>query len=71
MFDANRSGIELIDGVRVVTEPGCVIMRGPGMMHADQYGAWLIPDDGFDGRQSQANTLRVQQACRKELNALK
>jgi len=48
-----------------------VIMRGPGMMHADQYGAWLIPDDGFDGRQSQANTLRVQQACRKELNALK
>jgi len=32
-------GIEIIDGVRVVTEPGCVIMRAPGMMHADQYGA--------------------------------
>jgi AraC family transcriptional regulator len=38
-------GIELIDGVRVVTQPGCVIMRGPGMMHADQYGA--VAHHGF------------------------
>src|SRR5215213_9644369 len=38
-------GIEVIDGARVVTEPGCVLMRGPNMMHADQYGA--IPHRGF------------------------
>lgn len=34
-------------------------------------GTWLIPDDGYDGRQSQENTLRIQQVCRAELNALK
>ncbi len=32
-------GIEIIDGVRVVTEPGCVLMRGPNMVHANQYDA--------------------------------
>lgn len=32
-------GIEIIDGVRIVTEPGWVLMRGPQMMHANQYGA--------------------------------
>jgi AraC family transcriptional regulator len=38
-------GVEIIDGARVVTGPGCVLMRGPSMMHADQYGA--IPHRGF------------------------
>ena len=38
-------GVEIIEGARVVTEPGCVLMRGPNMMHADQYGA--IPHRGF------------------------
>ena len=38
-------GIEIIDGVRVVTEPGCVLMRGPNVMHANQYGA--APHRGF------------------------
>ena len=32
-------GMEIIDGVRVVTEPGSVLMRGPNMMHANQYDA--------------------------------
>ncbi|HSE16288.1 MAG TPA: AraC family transcriptional regulator [Pyrinomonadaceae bacterium] len=32
-------GIEIIDGARVVTAPGCVLMRGPNMMHANQYSA--------------------------------
>ena len=36
----------------------------------DENGDWLIPDDGFNGVQSKANTLRVQQACRRELGAL-
>ena len=51
-------GIEIIDGVRVVTEPGCVIMRGPGMMHADQYGA--IAHRGFmiELEQKWLNTCR-------------
>jgi hypothetical protein len=33
-------------------------------------GIWLIPDDGRDGSLSKANTLRVQKACRRELEAL-
>jgi hypothetical protein len=33
-------------------------------------GAWLIPDDGHDGAQSNRNTLRVQQLCRAQLDAL-
>ena len=51
-------GVELIDGVRVVTEPGCVIMRGPGMMHADQYGA--VAHRGFmiELEQKWLNTCR-------------
>jgi AraC family transcriptional regulator len=38
-------GIESIDGVSVPTGPGCVLMRGPNMMHANQYGA--VPHRGF------------------------
>ena len=30
-------GIEMIDGVRVDTHPGCVLMRGPNILHANQY----------------------------------
>jgi hypothetical protein len=33
-------------------------------------GDWLIPDDGYDGTRSKANTLRVQEACRTQLKAL-
>jgi len=38
-------GVEIIDGVRMVTGPGCVLMRGPNVMHANQYGA--APHHGF------------------------
>ena len=31
-------GLEIIDGTRVVTQPGCVIMRAPDVVHSDQYG---------------------------------
>lgn len=34
-------------------------------------GAWLIPDDGSDGAQSHRNTLLVQHACRRQLDALR
>jgi len=30
--------VEIIDGARVVTEPGSVIIRGPKLTHSDQYG---------------------------------
>ncbi|HKE57205.1 MAG TPA: AraC family transcriptional regulator [Pyrinomonadaceae bacterium] len=32
-------GLEIIDGARVITEPGGVIMRAPGKIHSDEYGA--------------------------------
>jgi len=31
--------LEIIDGARVVSEPGAVIMRGPQTLHSDEYGA--------------------------------
>src|SRR5215467_12703738 len=31
-------GLEIVDGVRIVTEPGCVIMRGPHVTHSNRYG---------------------------------
>jgi hypothetical protein len=34
-------------------------------------GVWLIPDDGYDGEKSKANTLRIQEVCRVQLNALR
>ena len=48
-----------------------ILLHELGHLIQGEDGDWLIPDDGYDGIQSKANTLRVQQACRKELNALK
>ena len=48
-----------------------ILLHELGHLIQGENGDWLIPDDGYDGIQSKANTLRVQQACRKELNALK
>jgi hypothetical protein len=47
-----------------------ILLHELGHLIQGENGDWLIPDDGFDGTQSKANTLRVQQACRKELDAL-
>ena len=47
-----------------------ILLHELGHLIQDENGEWLIPDDGFDDTQSKANTLRVQQVCRKELNAL-
>ncbi|HYV14174.1 MAG TPA: hypothetical protein VE980_24920 [Pyrinomonadaceae bacterium] len=47
-----------------------ILLHELGHLIQAENGEWLIPDDGFDNTQSKANTLRVQQVCRKELNAL-
>ena len=47
-----------------------IILHELGHLIQDDNGEWLIPDDGFDGKRSKANTLRVEKVCRKELNAL-
>lgn len=47
-----------------------ILLHELGHLIQGENGAWLLPDDGFNGEQSTANTLRVQQVCRKELNAL-
>jgi hypothetical protein len=47
-----------------------ILLHELGHLIQDENGEWLIPDDGFDRTQSNANTLRVQLVCRKELNAL-
>jgi len=47
-----------------------ILLHELGHLILGEDGDWLIPDDGFDGPQSKANTLRVEQVCRKELNAL-
>ena len=48
-----------------------ILLHELGHLIQDENGAWLIPDDGHNGRQSKANTLRVQQACRMQLETLR
>ena len=48
-----------------------ILLHELGHLIQDANGAWLIPDDGHNGPQSKANTLRVQQACRVQLETLK
>jgi hypothetical protein len=47
-----------------------ILLHELGHLIQGEDGDWLIPDDGFNGQQSKANTLRVQQVCRRELDAL-
>jgi len=47
-----------------------ILLHELGHLIQGDDGDWLIPDDGFNGEQSKANTLRVQQACRRELDTL-
>ena len=48
-----------------------ILLHELGHLIQGKNGAWLIPDDGYDGPQSEANSLRVQQACSAQLAALK
>ena len=47
-----------------------ILLHELGHLIQDDDGAWLIPDDGRNGPQSKANTLRVQQACQAQLKTL-
>ena len=48
-----------------------IFLHELGHLIRDKNGAWLLANDGFDERQSGENTLRVQQRCRAQLEALK
>ncbi|HEX5891114.1 MAG TPA: hypothetical protein VFY61_20545 [Pyrinomonadaceae bacterium] len=48
-----------------------ILLHELGHLIQGENGTWLIPDDGRDGSQSNRNTLRVQEACRAQLEALK
>ena len=47
-----------------------ILLHELGHLIRGKNGAWLIPDDGYDGEKSKANTLRVEKACRAQLYAL-
>ena len=47
-----------------------ILLHELGHLIQGENGTWLIPDDGGDGSQSDRNTLRVQRACRAQLEAL-
>ena len=47
-----------------------ILLHELGHLIQGDNGDWLLPDDGFNGEQSTANTLRIQQVCRRELDAL-
>ena len=48
-----------------------ILLHELGHLIQDDNGEWLLPDDGSDGVRSKANTMRIQQVCRKELDNLK
>jgi hypothetical protein len=48
-----------------------ILLHELGHLIQGEDGDWLLPDDGFNGTVSNANTLRVQQQCRAQLDALK
>jgi hypothetical protein len=48
-----------------------ILLHELGHLIQGENGTWLIPDDGYNGPQSTANTLRIQQVCRAQLEQLK
>ena len=48
-----------------------ILLHELGHLIEGEDGEWLLPDDGYDFKLSKANTSRIQQMCRQELNALK
>ena len=48
-----------------------ILLHELGHLIQNKEGDWLLPDDDGNGVQSNANTLRVQQECRVQLEALK
>ena len=47
-----------------------ILLHELGHLIESDEGVWLIPDDGRNGPQSKANTLRIQQMCHAQLKAL-
>lgn len=47
-----------------------ILLHELGHLMEGEDGAWLLPDDGHNGSQSKANTLRVERECRAQLAAL-
>ena len=48
-----------------------IVLHELGHLIENEDGTWLLPDDGLNGPQSKANTLRVQQVCDRQLTTLK
>jgi hypothetical protein len=48
-----------------------ILLHELGHLIQGENGEWLLPDDGFDGQKSRANSLRVEQICRAQLDELK
>jgi hypothetical protein len=48
-----------------------ILLHELGHLIQGENGAWLIPDDGYNERQSAANTSQIQRVCRAQLAALK
>ncbi|SRR6266481_2182307 len=48
-----------------------ILLHELGHLIQGHDGDWLLPDDGNDDRRSRANTVRVQAACRTQLEGLK
>jgi hypothetical protein len=48
-----------------------ILLHELGHLIEGEDGTWLLPDDGSSGSQSNANTLRVQQACHAQLTTLR
>jgi len=48
-----------------------ILLHELGHLIQDENGDWLLPDDDHNGPQSKANTLRVEQECRTQLEALR
>lgn len=47
-----------------------ILLHELGHLIQGQSGDWLLPNDGYDDALSRQNTLRVQQVCRPQLQAL-
>ena len=48
-----------------------ILLHELGHLIETDDGTWLLPDDGLNGPQSKANTLRVQEVCQRQLTTLK
>ena len=48
-----------------------ILLHELGHLIQSHDGDWLLPNDGNDDRRSRANTVRVQAACRAQLEGLK